>query len=437
MVTLTFVFSFLTILFVSFLVFKKSNFSSIVSNPFTYFSFFFFLIHFLMPFLQWDKQFFRYEVFYDSFSYSSSLFITTFSFILIYISYSYFGKYEHSLKTNKLISNINFTLKPKRLLFSSLLIFIIGLYSSYKNIELIFEVGIQQYISDRISLGLGRGAYILFAHWIYMASLIFFFFYIFIKTHIKSGFRIFLAFFIISLISTFFYYGINSNRNSIFILCLNLLAIYFLLKGGEIKSIKSQYFKIGLLVTILTFFFYQKGQERRAISSGYTSEYSLVDALNGAFGNHENIVWLLENKDKNNLYYGETYLAAFTNFIPRKYWPEKPLGSGPRLKNTIYPYSYEVGQENNSSLTTGFITEVLMNFGIFGIFIFSILYGFFMRKFSVRLINSNSAIDILINFYIIICFTSVFLYSEFLGFFARFIFTLGALLIIKFLNKNK
>ena len=243
--------------------------------------------------------------------------------------------------------------------------------------------------------------------------------------------------FCVSLTSVLIYYSINSNRNSIFILLFNLMVLYLTFKRKKTKLNLGFGIKFGIFTLILFLLFHQLGENRlQQDVKRNSAEYSAINSLNGAFGNHENIVWLLENDHKKTMYYGATYLAGITNFIPRAIWKDKPVGAGPILKNTIYPYSYNIGDKGNSSLTTGLFNELQMNFGIFGILFGAIFYGILLKKINISLMQSTTHVSILINQYILIVFSTVIVYSEFLGFFSRFIITLIPLLILKNLLKK-
>src|SRR5690606_28382955 len=66
---------------------------------------------------------------------------------------------------------------------------------------------------------------------------------------------------------------------------------------------------------------------------------TVLRTLNYTFGNHENVLFLIERPGYD-LAYGKTLLAAATVFIPRSIWPDKPIGAGPMMKNTVTPGSY-------------------------------------------------------------------------------------------------
>ena len=139
--------------------------------------------------------------------------------------------------------------------------------------------------------------------------------------------------------------------------------------------------------------------------------------LDGPFGNDENLLWLLEHGHP--LYWGQTYLSGLTNLIPRVIWPDKPLGAGPEIRNLIYPGSYVLGAEGNSSITTGFLTEARMNFGLPGVLLVSAIWIWSVQRLVRSLLRAQTvfAQTLLIT---TICFvTGAFVYSEFLGFFSR------------------
>jgi oligosaccharide repeat unit polymerase len=121
------------------------------------------------------------------------------------------------------------------------------------------------------------------------------------------------------------------------------------------------------------------GEARRAFVSGDTGETfsrSLLRGVNGAFGNHENVVWLVESKPE--LTHGSNLASMVTALVPRAIWPDKPTGGGPILTNIIYPDSYYVGGWGVSSLTTGLLTEFYMAFGWLGVLIGSLIIGYLL-----------------------------------------------------------
>jgi hypothetical protein len=132
-------------------------------------------------------------------------------------------------------------------------------------------------------------------------------------------------------------------------------------------------------------------------------------------------MWLIENPYTR--LRGWTYMAAVTNFVPRVLWSSKPLGGGPALKNMISPGSYVVGEEGNSSLTTGLMTEAMMNFGYVGVPVVTLVFGYLLGLISNRLNATIDPINLVIQAVLVLTFAFITFYSEFLGMIARLALT--------------
>jgi oligosaccharide repeat unit polymerase len=399
-------------------------------HPITISILFFFIIHLLLPLIQWNSNFFRYQKNYDEDVYVYSLFITFFNFILFIVGFNLFF---WNKKINSTFSIENFNLKNiKSSIYFSFIIMVVGVYFVYKSVYYIFSLGIDSYIQDRLTLETGNGFVLLMSHWLYI-SVIIFFFILQLNTYKKYNILL-ITLFIISFVLTIIYYTINSNRNSLFLLVLILLIVYFVFNKKKVDLSKLNFFdkmKFFIVIVIATLFFQYQGNERKANQMDNSKvESGFIEGMNGAFGNHENIVWLILHKF--DLQFGATYLSGFTNFIPRSIWPDKPLGSGPVLKNMISPGSYVVGRKGNSSVTTGLFTESLMNFGLIGMTPFSLLYGLFIKFFYLKLMKSKNILQFLMLLYLMLLLNSQFYYAEFAGFLSRTIFT-----IIPFFLLNK
>ena len=426
-------------LIINYRITKKKKLSDNLSNPLLLFGVFFFLIHLLLPYLQWKNNMFRYKSSYDIEVYIYSVFYTFLGYILCFISFHLnLNKEKNILKENDGLDN-RFILSKKliKIIFRiNLILYFIALYSAYKVFTQISLIGQEDYLRDRIGLGVGSGFSMLLPHWQYINCLIFFILFSLTRENYKLYNKLSIVFFLISFLSISVYYSTNSNRNSIFILLLNILIIYFVIQKVKIKKLSFKSLII-IIVSILIalFSFYEIGKARHG---DYYSDkdYTLLNNLNGAFGNHENIVWLIQEKN-DVFFYGETYLAGFANFIPRNIWKDKPLGAGPKMKNFINPGSYVVGKKGNTSLTTGFFNELYMNFGVIGILLGGWFFGFLLKYLFIKLKNANSIIDVFLIQYILIVLASQFVYSEFLGFLARLLITIIPILLIKFYIKKK
>lgn len=130
------------------------------------------------------------------------------------------------------------------------------------------------------------------------------------------------------------------------------------------------------------------------------------------YGNQEILLWLSEND--HDFLLGKTFFAAALGVVPRSFWPGKPLGGGPELRNMIYPGTYDLEAGTNlTSYTTGLPVESYMNFGWFGVFV-GLLYGAGLAAISRLLLLAKSpfALGVLV----VILFQSAFIsFSEFFG----------------------
>ncbi|MFK7747167.1 MAG: O-antigen polymerase [Kordia sp.] len=405
---------------------------AIYSNPLVLATLFFAIIHLLLPLMQINADYYRYQEEYSTITILISIILVVVGQLIYMVFFSRF-KLDY-YQVFKDVKGRNRELN--RIININILIFLVGAYFAYNNLSGILSIGVTEYLRDRISHGQGKGIQILFAHWTYLSAFIFIFCY-FLSTKKKIK-RKALFFTIISTALSITYYTLNSNRNSIFTMLLIIGGAWIINNRMlNTKLSKKQAKIIGSIFLALIFaftLFFNIGKERYALyaSRHKEFEYSLVKSLNGAFGNHENILWLLENKHEK--LWGQTYVAGFTNPIPRSLWPNKPLGAGPKLKNMIDPGSYVIGGERNSSLTTGYFTELQMNYGVVGMIIFPVAIAIFVGFLLRRLNRSKYIIVRITSFFTAIMFATMFYYAEFLGFYSRFFISLIPFLLIYFLT---
>lgn len=91
--------------------------------------------------------------------------------------------------------------------------------------------------------------------------------------------------------------------------------------------------------------------------------------LLGDFDSYQNFGLAIDHKF---ITYGEQLLGVFLFFVPRAIWPSKPIGSGAVLADKL--------NLNLSNISMNYFAEGYVNFGFFGIIIFSIILSY---------INSN------------------------------------------------
>jgi len=156
------------------------------------------------------------------------------------------------------------------------------------------------------------------------------------------------------------------------------------------------------------------------------------------WGNVDYLYWLMDHPSKVKYAYGETFVAGFLNLVPRDIWPDKPLGGGPRLKNMISPGSYNINDENISSLTTGLPIESYMNFGWTSILLIPPFYALILiglRRLYIS--SSGDIILVLLAIHLIFSFCFFMLFGEFLGIIARTLAGVPIFLIPKVLIARK
>lgn len=426
---------FLSILLVFVLAFTlyyilDKGIGAIFSQPVVLGTLFFTIIHLLLPHLQINEDYYRYQTEYALITIILSIVFVVVGQFLFMVFITRFDLDYFKLFNGLQVSNREI----KRMLNVGFFVFLVGFYFSYQNLSIILSVGVTEYLRDRISFGQGKGMQLLFAHWTYVSAFIFIFCY-FLAGNKKLKRRA-LILSILSFGMSMLYYFLNSNRNSIFIMLLLVGGAWFINnKSLNVRANRKQMKRIFLmfvLVGVAFVLFFNIGKERYALYASRHKEfkYPVVKSLNGAFGNHENILWMLENDYQKS--YGQTYIAGYMNIIPRKLWPNKPLGAGPKLKNFIDPGSYVLGGERNSSLTTGFFTELQMNYGVVGIVVFPVFIAIAMGMLLRYLNRSKYLIVKMVSFFTMILFFSQFYFAEFLGFFSRYFITVIPFILIYF-----
>lgn len=164
---------------------------------------------------------------------------------------------------------------------------------------------------------------------------------------------------------------------------LYLSLVYLFLQSGTSVSSR-RVLRMALLGVFLLGLASVLGDVRHQISGGRALSRVEVElpgsavarGLLGAFGEYENVLWLLDNQGSYELLWGQTFGAAMVGMVPRRIWPEKPLGGGPHLRNMIHPGSYDLQRGSGlTSYTTGLPAEAIMNFGPAGVVLVGGFYG--------------------------------------------------------------
>jgi len=380
------------------------------------------LVHFYVPVLQSFVEFYRYQSSYRDdtkvYAYISGalIFFAILFFFMLLITYMRRGSVS-------VLSSPSSVSQSSKIYWFLLLVGIPSVLAVFYNLSLIFSVGIEYYMKNRIFFGTGSGLQKLAPNFLSIGLMMLFSQLVWGKRSFFLNKASWLVFLVGSLL-LIAYFLISGSRNSVFLLFLNYIMCYLFLADRRSNQLSN----ILICSVAGLFLFSYLGYERKDVL-GYELEYKssaemLVEGVNGAFGNHENLLWLIEH-DFNDYQYGGTYYAGFMNFVPRTLWEKKPVGGGPILVNQIYPGSYTVGEKSLSSLTPGAITEGYLNFGeLFAPFVV-LFYSLFLtlQVWSIRYIRNPISLAFY-SYFVSITNVSL-IYGEFLG-----VFTRGALVLV-------
>lgn len=399
----------------------KSNVASVFSEPIYLAVLASTIIHIVVPLLQFLDGYYRYQYDYAISTHIIGNFTYLATLVFVLLGYK-LGWRERTQST------VVHPVSTNASLLIWIIVFFPAIWVSLNNLQFINKIGQLNYLSDRIGFGAGRGVTLLFANNIYIALLFAFSTVVVARKFRKSWMSSFALLILAVYVPVYYFY--TGERNSLFIVFLSLILVWLGIKQKVSIRRIATIFPVVILIGLLLAY---AGEQRQNYVAGQRlanlSIDTFVKGINGAFGNHENVLWLIENDHQ--LSFGQTYAAAFTNFIPRSLWKDKPVGGGPVLKNMVAPGSYEVGREGNSSLTTGFITEAMMNFGLFGLPFVSLLYGWLLAVLRNRMFLKSNSFDLLLQVTIILSFSFTIFYAEFLGLIARLILTTMPLVLVK------
>ena len=396
------------------------------TKPIIIFSIFYSIIHFITPIIKFNEGFFRYQSHYD---------ILTLNFIALYTLTIY-------IIICLLLSTKRFNLSIKDIKLKEygkdyckiigLVVFFMGLYFALKDIYVLKQVGVDSFLTDRHATAEIRGGGRVFTNLMMFAPVFYYASWLddINKKMLKKIILVFMLFFSI------YYFSLVSSRNSILVILLLMTTVHYTYTKNNVFDIKK---KISIFLGGIFIFLagYKITLDRYSVSdSDYFSERINnipLYMLDGAFGNDEALLWMLENN--HDLYLGLTYISGFLSFIPRFLWEDKPLGAGPILSNLVTPGSYILGGEGNTSLTTGLLTESVMNFGWGGVFIIIFFWMILLSiVYKVALMGNNRLFQVL-SLIILVALCSMFLYYEFLGFIVHILVFLIPVIILFYFIK--
>ncbi len=403
------------ILLILFFSFLQGDVANLFKRPVCLAILFLAIIHGITPAIQYSQSIYRYIDIgqtYSAFAHMYSLVL-----VMIFVTVMSICYY--------LCPNVNEHLQPQLYPmpgYGKFYLFVcLVLPATYGLIAYTLRVisfGYENYMEDRIGFSDRYGGFaLLFCPWIYVSFLVCF--AAFFASY-KRDKMIFIWAIILGAI-TMVHSGYLGNRNPIFICVFTCIGIYFTAVSAPRFSIMKLLFsKIGMSIVCLMVGMIFIGYLREAkIGVASSAGRAAAVTLNSAFGNHENILWLIDNKF--DFQYGKTYWAGLANLYPRAFWAGKPVGAGPILKNFVSPGSYAIGKKGNSSLTTGCITEAYMNFGLVGVVIMGAATGMLLYWLTLLRLRCIGGWTLAMYCYTIFTFSASMMHNEFSGAYTRWI----------------
>ena len=420
----------------------KFGLPAVAVRPIVPFALFFSLIHFVTPAVKFLNDVYRYQAGYSE---SVRIFSTSLSLSLLLFAALLSSSRQFSCNPRILPATSQSQRKASRYTILGIITYIIGVVFAIQDAYIITnQIGYVRFLFDTHASDGMRSSLRIFSNLMILGAALI------LSTTLSRKKKSRANYITMAIVVTpiIVYATFLNSRNTFFISVLTIIVVYFGFSfdfrdyqknGRRIKLKRSSIFKIPFLSFVLLFFYFgfiSMSNQRYSISdSDYAAERRerlLVYSIDGAFGNDENLLWLLANND-HELLYGSTYIAGFLVVIPRRIWPEKPNGAGPYLINLIRPGSYIEGAYGNNSLTTGLMTESLINFGFFGMFVSVVIWAFLSSRF-IRAFHGSVNVFYKTGFLMCAMLVSTtLLYQEFLGFFGRSFIVVAPLFIIGFL----
>jgi len=366
------------------------------------------IIHGIMPPLQHMLRFFRYELEYSVWSHVYSMLIVL---LFVGIAVLFYG-YKRKFSADCLLQLPS--ISPSGRTYLLLFVLLPASIAAPFFLIRVWTLGYRFFMQDRIFFSDRIGGFgLLMAPWIYIVFIVCAASY-FSSQGRDLGMR---RWAILLGLVVFGFFGFVGGRNSIFVGFSAAIGAFLVTTWRPRIALSRMVFSTyGLVVSVLLVLMVIMGFLRAHFSEqeyGRKPVEAVVVTLNSAFGNHENVNWLVDNEFQ--YQYGRTYLAAFVTFYPRAFWAGKPVGAGPVLKNMIVPGSYEVGQSGVSSLTTGLVTESYMNGGVLGVIIVGAVTGLVLRFLAHLRLKCLGPWSVAIYAYTAFTFGFSFVHNEFYG----------------------
>jgi len=410
------------VLFMLMRLYTRGNVANLFREPISLALLGLLIIHAFLPLVQYPSHYYRYQQEgYSLFAHASSIGVVLLFTVVLVGTYSMFGttSYQRELPVLIPMSQVG----KVYLLLGVILPAVIAVALYYRTI---MSFGFERWSRDRIWYSDRIGLSSLICRWLYVSFLVSVAAYFVSPRRSK---RMLLLFIILGVFVVIFF-GLIQSRNAIFFALVGGIGVYWATspssKGvlkGLLLSKTAMIIYVALVVMIVVYRLrpMAKDAERDSVP------LIVLKVLNGGFGNHENVLWMMDNEF--DIQYGATYAAGLVNVVPRAYWPSKPMGAGPYMRNLVRPGSYVAGARGLSSLTTGMVTESYMNGGLVGVVVIAVITGAVLRLLARLRSKCHGPWSVTIYCHSTLILAFAMTYGEFLGIYTRWITDIFPLVI--------
>lgn len=343
------------------------------ANPICLFLISYGCLYFLAPALLIGAGRFRHATAYSESSLANALLYLLLFGVAVLIGYYLAGGNIQYARFRQRPSGLWKPTPRVTLLSIAIVVLVPALISVAALISKIAQYGYGAFLANRIVLETGEGYFSMLRRWPLVLLLVVYTRGLVLRRY--YGQRQPIIIIALLLVLTIIIGALNGSRTEIAMPFVMMAACYTVFsKVSRIPLAKLVMVGVMIFVAVLL------GEIRQQLMSGVgidireAAKGSTVVNLAYNFGEYENLVWMMDRPDAFQYLHGRTFAAAVVGWVPRRAWPDKPLGGGPYLRNFIIPGSYDLRGHNITSYTPGLPAEAYMNFGWFGLFV-ALLYG--------------------------------------------------------------
>lgn len=365
----------------------------------------------------------RYDAYYSDYSYYLVSLYCLIFLLCLSVLYWVFGGRHNVCR----VSEFKF-LDFGRFYVVGFVLLVMCLLAFYQFVKLIGVYGLGAFLANRIVLTAGLGYYKLALFfpvlWVVVYSVEKFF----VRKREFAWKRYFLGCVLVVFASApLLVLGSRSNL-LVGLIFYSFSVLLVCLKLGWINVYRKLLAKFSLLLFCIVLLGGALGGLRQSMMSGdnesrtisYVQSEVPLESVISAFSSYENLAWIFENGSVLDYQLGSTYFSVLLGPVPRSFWPAKPTGAGPIMKNIIAPGTYDlIGGEKISSYTTGAPSEAYLNFGWAGALIGGGVFAAVLVLVKLILSRSASSLGVVVS--VVLLFrTAGFVNAEFYGVFIQF-----------------